>query len=181
MAILDFSKTFDKATHNRLIHNLDFYGICGNLLGWLISFLSNHTQQVVVGGTYSSYSAMTSEAPQGSVLGPVLFLLYINNITINIHGQLHLFADDSLVYRFINSIADHQILQSDLDTLTTWTRWNLTFLDLSVKSFKCLLIIATKSFFSYKMCNCIPLEQHIQLLKCVSTSQLDYPGNLNKH
>ena len=92
-----------------------------------------------------------------------------------------LFADDSLVYRFINSTADHQILQSDLDTLTTWTRWNLTFLDLSVKSFKCLLIIATKSFFSYKMCNCIPLEQHIQLLKCVSTSQLDYPGNLNKH
>ena len=84
------------------------------------------TKQVVVGDTYSSYSAMTSEAPQGSVLGPVLFLLYINN-SINIHGQLYLFADDSLAYRFINSTADHQILQNDLDTLTTWTRWNLTF------------------------------------------------------
>ena len=53
--------------------------------GWLESFLSDHTQQVVVGGTHSSYSAVTSGVPQSSVLGPVLFLLYINNITTNIH------------------------------------------------------------------------------------------------
>ena len=55
MAILDFSKVFDKVAHNRLKHKLDFYGMCGDLLGWLASFLSNRTQRVVVGGTYSSY------------------------------------------------------------------------------------------------------------------------------
>ena len=112
MVILDFSKAFDKVAHNRLKHKLDFYGIRRNLLGWIESFLSNRTQQVVIGGTYS---AMTSGVLQGSVLGPVLFLLYINDITTNIHSQVCLFADDCLVYRLINSAADHQILLSDLE------------------------------------------------------------------
>ena len=75
------------------------HGIRGNLLGWLKSFLGSRTQQIVVGGTYSPCSAVTSGIPQrGSVLGPVLFLLYINDITTNIHSQLRLFADDCLVY-----------------------------------------------------------------------------------
>ena len=64
MAILDFSKAFDKVSHNTLIHKLDFHGICGNLLGWLELFLSKRTQQVVVGGTNSSYSSMTSGFPK---------------------------------------------------------------------------------------------------------------------
>ena len=94
MAILDFSKAFDKIVYNRLKHKLEFYGICGNLLGWLETFFSNRTQQVVIAGTYSSYLDMISGVPQGSVLGPILFVLYINDITTNIHSQLCLFADD---------------------------------------------------------------------------------------
>ena len=98
MAILDFSKAFDKVTHNRLKHKLDFYGIQGNLLGWLESFLSNCTQKIAVDGTYSPCSAVISGVSQGSVLDPILFLLYINDITTNIHSQLRLFADDCLAY-----------------------------------------------------------------------------------
>ena len=105
MAILDFSKVFNKVAHNRLKHKLDSSmeyaaGICGNLLGWLESFL---TQQVVVGGTYSCYSAVTSGVSQGSVLGPVLFLLYINDITTNIHSQLRLFADADLLIQLMTT------------------------------------------------------------------------------
>ena len=106
----------------------------------------------MVGGTYSSYSAVTSGVPQGSVLSPVLFPLYINDITTNIHSQLRLFADDCLVYRLINSTDDHQILQSDLDTLTTWTRrWQMEF---NVSKCKILQVSTchTKSLFSYQMC-----------------------------
>ena len=89
MTILDLSKayTFDKVSHTRLKHKLEYYGIRGNLLGLLKSFLENRTQQIVVGGTYSSCSSVSSVVPQGSVLGPVLFLLCINDITTNISSQ----------------------------------------------------------------------------------------------
>ena len=169
MAILDFSNTFDKVAHTRLKLKLDFYRIRGNLFRWLESFLTNRTQQIVVGGSYSSYSAVTSGVPQGSVLGPILFLLYINDITTNIHSQLCLFADDCLVYRLINSPADHQILQSDLDTLITWTRrWQMEF---NVPKCKILQVSThhTKSLFTYEMSS-IPLEtveQHNYLGVCL--------------
>ena len=95
MAILDFSKAFDKVVHNRLKDKLDFYGIRGNLLGWLESFLSNCTQQVVVGGTYSSYSAVP-DIRGPSRLSP--WLCTVSVIHKRYYSQLHLFADDCLVY-----------------------------------------------------------------------------------
>ena len=77
---------------------------------------------------YSSCSTVSSGFPQGSVLGPVLFLLYINDITTNINSQLHLFADDCLIFLIVTSPAGHQILQDDLDTLTAWSRtWQMEF------------------------------------------------------
>ena len=107
--------------------------------------------------------------PSRLVLGPVLFLLYINDITTNIHNQLHLFADDCLVYRLVNSTDDHQILQSDLDTLTTWTRrWQMEF---NVSKCKILQVSTCyiKSLFSYQICG-TPLEiveQHNYLGACL--------------
>ena len=124
VGILDFSKAFDKVSHNRLLHKLKHYGINGNILHWIKSFLHGRTQRVVVEGSYSSPCPVTSGVPQGSVLGPILFLIYINDISNNIHSQLRLFADDCLVYRIIQSSGDHLILQDDFNTLTSWAKAN---------------------------------------------------------
>ena len=96
-AILDFSKVFDEVTHSRLLYKLDYYGIRGNLHSWLSSFLYGRSQQVVVDGAKSSVCNITSSVPQGSVLGPILFLVYTNNITINSHDEIRLFSDDILI------------------------------------------------------------------------------------
>jgi len=162
VAILDFSKAFDKVVHSRLLYKLDHYGVRGNLLNWLKSFLSDRSQQVVVDGIKSSPCAVTSGVPQGSVLGPALFLIYINDIVSNIQSEIRLFADDILLYRSINTPRDHDVLQEDLDTLIKWSNdWMMEF-NIS----KCNVMQVTTnqnvSSFSYKMCN-MPLsivEEH---------------------
>ena len=92
-AILDFSKVFDKVSHSRLLYKLDYYGIRGNLFNWLKSFHHGHSQQVVVDGIKSPTCEVTSGAPQVSVLGPTLFLIYINDIVLNVKSEIQLFAD----------------------------------------------------------------------------------------
>ena len=157
VAILDFAKAFDKVAHARLAHKLNFYGIRGELLQWLQSFLTNRTQRVIIDGRQSSPCSVTSGVPQGSVLGPVLFLIYINDIVTNIHSQLRLFADDCLVYRPIYSPEDHKILQSDLDTLSTWADiWQMEF-NVSKCCIMQIFTLHSASEFSYTMYK-IPLE-----------------------
>ena len=127
-AILDFSKAFDKVSHSRLLYKLRHYGIRGNVLHWLESFLHGRTQQVIVEGSKSSTCDVTSGVPQGSVLGPVLFLIYINDIIANIQSEIRLFADDILIYKTIKTPQDHKILQDDLNSLTRWaTDWMMEF------------------------------------------------------
>ena len=137
VAILDFEKVFDKVAHTRLIHKLHYYSIRGDLLQWIKSFLTDRTQRVVINGTCSSPCGVTSGVPQGLVLGPILFLTYINNITSNIHSQLRLFADDCLVYCPINTPADHKTFQDDLYKLSVWADvWQMRF---NVK--KCYILL----------------------------------------
>ena len=101
----------DSVPHQRLIQKLASYGFSGKLLLWLKGFLSDRYQRVVLNGSFSGWCAVTSGVPQGSVLGPLLFTLYINDIPNIVHTNLSFFADDSKVYSVIKSSEDsHQLL-----------------------------------------------------------------------
>ena len=127
--LLDFSKAFDSVPHGRLLNKLNHYGIRGKIASWISSFLANRTQVVSVNGTHSTPAIVVSGVPQGSVLGPVLFLLYINDIMSNISSKMHLFADDSVIYREIRSPQDQTTLQHDLDQLNIGPSYgNLTLM-----------------------------------------------------
>ena len=122
---LDFSKAFDCVPHRRLIGKLEAYGITGNILKWVKSFLNERTQVVKVNGAESKSSSVISSIPQGSVLGPTLFIIYINDLLENIESEGLLFADDTKIFNHITSRKDALILQSDI---VSWSqKWLLTF------------------------------------------------------
>lgn len=126
--ILDFSKAFDSISHRRLIFKLDHHGICGKTLGWIKTWLTNRTQKVVVDGETSNEISVQSGVPQGTVLGPLMFLLYINDIGNDIESNIRLFADDCLLYRVINCAQDAIDLQSDFQKLVNWAdTWQMSF------------------------------------------------------
>ena len=126
--ILDFSKAFDTVPHKKLLHKLQEYGISGPLHQWLTNFLTKREMRVVVDGVQSDSVYVDSGVPQGTVLGPILFLCHINDLPNSVQSQVRLFADDCLLYRNINTPQDSEILQSDLKQLEQWaTRWGMTF------------------------------------------------------
>ena len=126
--LLDFSKAFDKVPHQRLLLKLQHYGIRGHLLSWIESFLTGRSQKVLVEGKSSSSVPVASGVPQGTVLGPMLFLLYINDLPDNVSSTTRLFADDSLLYRRISTEEDRRILQEDLSRLEAWEKdWQMSF------------------------------------------------------
>ena len=114
---LDFSKAFDKVPHRHLYVKLSYYGINGSTLTWMNDFLRSRVLAVSVNGSHSTWGNVSSGVPQGFVLGPALFLLYINDIKDKIESSMRLYADNTIVYREINSINDHNILQEDLNTV----------------------------------------------------------------
>ena len=125
---LDCKKAFDTIPHKRLLAKLEAYGITGKLLKWIECFLTNRTQRVVVNGVLSDILPVLSGVPQGSVLGPLLFLIYINDLLDGISSNGKLFADDSKIFREIVSEEDSQILQEDLYKLQEWSRkWLIEF------------------------------------------------------
>ena len=125
---LDFEKAFDTVPHRRLLEKLKAYGITGEILSWIGDYLRERTQVVLVNGTDSAIGAVSSGVPQGSVLGPLLFVIYINDMLDNITSGGLLFADDTKVYRQICSKEDSLKLQSDIDLMKAWTdRWLLRF------------------------------------------------------
>jgi hypothetical protein len=126
--LLDFSKAFDKVNHRKLLLKMDHYGIRGQVLDWVSNFLNGRTQRVVINGESSPNANITSGVPQGTVLGPLLFLIYINDIPDRVKSHLRLFADDSYLYRIINSQQDTIQLQKDLDELIKWeNEWSMEF------------------------------------------------------
>ena len=103
--LLDSSKAFDTVPHKRLLKKLDHYGIRGQLIKWIESWLCRRSQKCVVNGSQSSPVTVTSGVPQGTVLSPLMFLPYINDIGLQITSELGLFADDSVLYGFVNNIS----------------------------------------------------------------------------
>ena len=113
---LDFAKAFDKVDHKLLLKKIHSFGIRGKLLKWLEAFLTDRKQEVAVEGFKSFISAVISGVPQGSVLGPILFLIFINDITDTvINSKLKCFADDTRLSKAISIERDASLLQEDLD------------------------------------------------------------------
>ena len=148
--ILDFSKAFDTVPHEELLTKLESFGITGSIHHWLRTFLTKRYMQVVVDGESSSKVTVDSGVPQGTVLGPLLFLCHINDLPLAVSSQVRLFADDCLLYRKIESQEDHTILQQDLIELEKWaSKWGMRF-----NAKKCYIMsINNKSSHFYSLCN----------------------------
>jgi hypothetical protein len=128
LVYLDFCKAFDKVPHCRLGKKLETHGIDGNVRNWIINWLRHRIQRVCVDGECSDWEEVSSGVPQGSVLGPVLFLIYINDLDEGIISKIGKFADDSKLGKSINSAADVSLLANDLSTLVEWSnQWQMTF------------------------------------------------------
>ena len=119
---LDMSKAFDKVRHDLLMEKLRDAGFRGNLLKWFCVYLCGRRQRVTVLGATSRDLPVTSGVPQGSILGPALFLLYVNNLADSIlNSKVAMFADDTQVYKAVMSEDDGASLQQDLDNLSSWS------------------------------------------------------------
>ena len=118
---LDFAKAFDKVDHGIVLKKLSLLGIRGRLLRWISSFLSSRTQMVLVNGILSDPAPVTSGVPQGSVIGPLLFLILIGDIDQNVaHSFLTSFADDTRLLREVKGVQDASSLQTDLEHVYQW-------------------------------------------------------------
>ena len=137
IVLLDFSKAFDKVNHQKLLLKLHRYGIRSPSLKWIQAFLSGRTQTVVLENEKSDTVPVTYGVPQSSVLGPILFLIYINDLPDRTRSKVRLFADDTA----ISNLQDAQILQQDLDQLHEWElQWDMEF-----NPSKCVVINVTRA------------------------------------
>jgi hypothetical protein len=130
VVFLDISKAFDRVWHKGLLHKLKASGITGRLLDWLKDYLTERQQRVIVNGVHSEWGNLSAGVPQGSVLGPLLFLIFINDITYVINKcKIRLFADDTCLYIEVddpNTTA--QDLDNDLEKLNAWAKkWHVDF------------------------------------------------------
>ena len=125
----DISKAFDRVWHRGLLYKLRRAGITGSLLSWFSHYLQDRKQRVVLPGASSNWSSVQAGVPQGSILGPLLFLLYINDIVEDIHSSIGLFADDTSLYIIVEDPLDAAvILNSDLSKIHRWaSQWLVTF------------------------------------------------------
>ena len=125
----DISKAFDRVWHRGLIHKLRAAGVTGEVLAWFKNYLSNRKQRVVIPGATSDYVYIQAGVPQGSILGPLLFLLYINDIVNDIGANIRLFADDTSLYIIVENPATAALcLNNDLGKISRWASlWLVTF------------------------------------------------------
>lgn len=122
--LLDFCKAFDKVSHEKLLCKLSIIGLPQYLINWITAYLRNRSQFVDINGCFSPTLAVLSGVPQGSVLGPLLFLIFINDLTeiLPESVSIRLFADDCIIFKEVNSAIDHEILQESLLKIDEWCR-----------------------------------------------------------
>lgn len=142
----DYSKAFDRIDHSTLLEKLNDAGIRGDLFRWLTSYVGDRCQTVALGGYTSVPSLIPSGVPQGSILGPLLFIIFINDIGQCFqHSNFVLYADDMKIYKIIKNRQDAELLQSDLDNLHKYCLLNK--LDLNI--LKCCCITFSRSTMTY--------------------------------
>jgi len=177
IAILDFSKAFDTVPHKKLLQKLNSYGITGPLHAWLQCFLMKRHMRTVVEGEFSRSVPVESGVPQGTVLGPLLFLCHINDLPDNVKSQVRLFADDCLLYRKINTSKDHLMLQEDLHTLERWAdSWGMRF-----NAKKCYILSTGKKSHYYMLDNQILQQvEESPYLGLVISQDLKWASHITK-
>jgi hypothetical protein len=129
LVFLDVSKAFDRVWHAGLLHKIRCLGIEGNLFDWLCNYLKDRKVRAVINGQTPPWEHTNAGVPQGSILGPLLFLVFVNDITDNLESDIHLFADDTSLMEIIeNHVTSYPKLNRDLTRLTTWSqKWLVTF------------------------------------------------------
>jgi Reverse transcriptase (RNA-dependent DNA polymerase) len=148
---LDFAKAFDTVPHERLKKKLRAHGISGSLLRWISAWLKDRKQRVVLNGRESTWEAVLSGVPQGSVLGPLLFLLFINDLdlAVSLSEILYKFADDTKLASIVKNVEDRRRLQASLDGLVQWAvKWGMQF---NVKKCKVMHLGRNNPRAGYKM------------------------------
>ena len=146
---LDFQKAFDKVPHQRLILKLKSHGMGNSIINWIEQWLTDRKQRVVVDGGVSSWKSVLSGVPQGSVLGPILFLVYINDLEEGVTSSILKFADDTKLFRKTKEIGDKQKVQDDIDKLVRWSeKWQMLF---NVGKCKCLHTGPGNTGMNYEM------------------------------
>jgi hypothetical protein len=120
VVFVDFSKAFDLVPHKRLLLKLKSYGFTGKLLEWIKSFLYKRRQRVVLGDFVSAWLEVLSGVPQGSVLGPILFIIFINELAESIKNPCKLYADDTKIIASVESPTDAETLQADINYVVSW-------------------------------------------------------------
>ena len=144
---LDFAKAFDRVNRKILLHKLCNFGISGSLQAWCGDYLSNRKQRVVINGKCSSWLNITSGVPQGSILGPLFFVIFISDLpeVVSQESSVALYAYDCKAFRVVNCPNDLMMFQDDLDSLFTWSQQNRT--TFNVKKCKLMCITQKKQPF----------------------------------
>ena len=181
LIVMDFQKAFDKVPHQRLLSKLLSYGIRGKTHKWINVFLTNRKQRVVVEGEQSEWVTVDSGVPQGTVTGPLYFLIFINDLPDGLNSTCRLFADDCIIYDQVSSTEDAQMVQKDLDLLAEWqAKWQMDF-----NAKKCHVLHITHARnplkYQYMLNNCpLPETKSHTYLGVDISNDLTWNAHVNK-
>lgn len=182
IATFDFAKAFDKVSHSLLIDKLHRFNIPVQIINWIEHFLSNRKQQVIINNTVSKTQLVKSGVPQGSVLGPSLFLFYINDIVEGINSNIRLFADDLIIYSKLSDPSDVFKFQDDITRLENWARtWEMSF---NVKKCNVMFVGSSKSVNNDQISYILDKQnirtvQEIKYLGVTINSNLKWENHIN--